>query len=299
MQVGERARLAEAARAALDPAGGETAGPRAAHRHRAGERRCRHAAVRRHRPGAGGHSRVRGWPARSPSPMARCTTSPNAAPGGAPLNVLIPAKGEETDRRLRVIEAPELRHRRQDRHAARGDRGSRRRRTRAASANLTIRRDGEPPRVRERADRRGAADRAADHPRRPHRGGTVGDTARRRGLHDQQPRGGRDQRRARPAARAADLRRAASRRAHLAAAAEGGPVGRSGALHHPAPAGEGRPDAAERAGADRLPGARAVPRQDQRVRPDHPGPVPEPRPAADALHRQHRRARARPAARCC
>src|SRR5580704_2644109 len=31
---------------------------------------------------------------------------PDAAPGGAPLNVLIPAKGEETDRRLRVIEAP-------------------------------------------------------------------------------------------------------------------------------------------------------------------------------------------------
>ncbi len=31
---------------------------------------------------------------------------PDAPPGGAPLNVLIPAKGEETDRRLRVIEAP-------------------------------------------------------------------------------------------------------------------------------------------------------------------------------------------------
>ena len=31
---------------------------------------------------------------------------PDTAPGGAPLNVLIPAKGEETDRRLRVIEAP-------------------------------------------------------------------------------------------------------------------------------------------------------------------------------------------------
>ena len=31
---------------------------------------------------------------------------PKAAPGGAPLNVLLTAKGEETDRRLRVIEAP-------------------------------------------------------------------------------------------------------------------------------------------------------------------------------------------------
>ncbi|MBV9654370.1 MAG: hypothetical protein JOZ42_07370 [Acetobacteraceae bacterium] len=31
---------------------------------------------------------------------------PDLAPGGAPLNVLIPAKGEQTDRRLRIIEAP-------------------------------------------------------------------------------------------------------------------------------------------------------------------------------------------------
>src|SRR6185437_1852748 len=31
---------------------------------------------------------------------------PQTSPGGAPLNVLIPAKGEEMDRRLRVIEAP-------------------------------------------------------------------------------------------------------------------------------------------------------------------------------------------------
>ena len=31
---------------------------------------------------------------------------PKSAPGGAPLNLLLTAKGEETDRRLRVIEAP-------------------------------------------------------------------------------------------------------------------------------------------------------------------------------------------------
>jgi len=31
---------------------------------------------------------------------------PDTPPGGAPLNVLIPARGEEIDRRLRVIEAP-------------------------------------------------------------------------------------------------------------------------------------------------------------------------------------------------
>ena len=71
---------------------------------------------------------------------------PDNPPGGAPLNVLIPAKGEQTDRRLRVIEAPSygivgktatLRVAIEDLgvpHAA-------------ASANLTIRRDGEPPRV--------------------------------------------------------------------------------------------------------------------------------------------------------
>ncbi len=71
---------------------------------------------------------------------------PSASPGGAPLNVLIPAKGEETDRRLRVIEAPgygivgktvTLRVAIEDLGASQP----------APSANLTIRRDGEPPRV--------------------------------------------------------------------------------------------------------------------------------------------------------
>jgi hypothetical protein len=71
---------------------------------------------------------------------------PDTPPGGAPLNVLIPARGEEIDRRLRVIEAPSygivgktvtLRAAIEDLGAPRG----------AASANLTIRRDGEPPRV--------------------------------------------------------------------------------------------------------------------------------------------------------
>ena len=70
---------------------------------------------------------------------------PAQAPGGAPLHVLIPARGEETDRRLRVIEAPSfgivgkpvtLRVVVEDLGAA----GQR-------SANLTIRRDGEPPTV--------------------------------------------------------------------------------------------------------------------------------------------------------
>ena len=71
---------------------------------------------------------------------------PETPPGGAPLNVLVPAKGEETDRRLRVIEAPSygivgktvtLRVAIEDLGVAHP----------APSANLTIRRDGEPPRV--------------------------------------------------------------------------------------------------------------------------------------------------------
>ena len=70
---------------------------------------------------------------------------PKAAPGGAPLNVLIPAKGEETDRSLRVIEAPSygvvgksvtLRVAVEDYGVAH-----------PGTANLTIRRDGDPPRV--------------------------------------------------------------------------------------------------------------------------------------------------------
>jgi hypothetical protein len=69
---------------------------------------------------------------------------PAAAPGGAPLNVLIPARGEETDRRLRVIEAPSygivgkpvtIRVAIEDLGVARP----------VAAARLTIRRDGEPP----------------------------------------------------------------------------------------------------------------------------------------------------------
>ena len=72
---------------------------------------------------------------------------PDTAPGGAPLNVLIPAKGEETDRRLRVIEAPgygivgksvTLRVAIEDLGVAH---------PRRHRPNLTIRRDGEPPRV--------------------------------------------------------------------------------------------------------------------------------------------------------
>ncbi len=69
---------------------------------------------------------------------------PPASPGGAPLHVLIPAKGEETDRTLRVIEAPSygivgkpvtLRVEVDDLGVPSGP---------AGSAQLTIRRDGGP-----------------------------------------------------------------------------------------------------------------------------------------------------------
>jgi hypothetical protein len=70
---------------------------------------------------------------------------PKTAPP-APLNVLIPARGEETDRRIRIIEAPPygivgksvtLRVAVEDLGVA----------SPAPAARLTIRRDGEPPRV--------------------------------------------------------------------------------------------------------------------------------------------------------
>ena len=71
---------------------------------------------------------------------------PETAPGGAPFNVLVPARGEETDRRLRLIEAPgygivgksvTLRVSIDDLGAT----------PRNATATLTVRRDGDPPRV--------------------------------------------------------------------------------------------------------------------------------------------------------
>ena len=181
MQVGDRARLAEAARAAIDAAGGEAARSGAAHRHGAGERRCRHAAVRARSTGRWPTFRARGSPARSPSPTGRCTTFPTRAPGGAPLNVLIPAKGEETDRRLRVIEAPSygIVGKSVTLRVAIEDLG--------VAHPVRLRQSDHPPRRRaaarrERADRRRAAHRGADHPRRSHGGRTVGQPAARRGL---------------------------------------------------------------------------------------------------------------------
>ena len=101
---------------------------------------------------------------------------PKAVPGGVPLNVLIPAQGEETDRRMRIIEAPgfgivgkpvtiRARGRRSGRAAP------------AARPTLTLRRDGEPPQRQHRPDRPRAANRDSDHPLRAHGRGTVGQSS--------------------------------------------------------------------------------------------------------------------------
>lgn len=75
---------------------------------------------------------------------------PASPPGGVPLHVLLPAQGEETDRRIRVIEAPgygivgksvELRVAVDDLGVPKGPRDA------PGVAQLTIRHDGEPPRV--------------------------------------------------------------------------------------------------------------------------------------------------------
>ena len=69
-------------------------------------------------------------------------------PPGAPLHVLIPARGEETDRRLRIIEAPSfgLVGRSVTIRVAIEDLGVPR--LPGGTARLTIRRDGEPPQTR-------------------------------------------------------------------------------------------------------------------------------------------------------
>ncbi len=130
---------------------------------------------------------------------------PKAAPGGAPLNLLLTGKGEETDRRLRVIEAPGygIVGKSVTLRVAVDDLGVT---GRTGPATLTVRRDGQPFRVGKRARRRRTGDRGADHPRRPDGYRDVGQSAGRRGVPAQQPRRRGNQRRPRSAARAADLR---------------------------------------------------------------------------------------------
>ena len=143
---------------------------------------------------------------------------------------------------------------------------------------------------RHRCRHRQAAERAARH--RAWRPDRVRDRGAeiRPGADPRQQRGGvRGQRRARPAQGAADLRRAVSGRAHLAQPAEVRPVGRADPLHHPAAAEQAGRDADQRAGADRLPGRRAVRYQAARIRPDHLRSVPAPWHPAGRVFPAHRR----------
>ena len=103
----------------------------------------------------------------------------------------------------------------------------------------------------------------------------------------QQPRHRAGRRHPRKSARAAGIRRAACRRAHLAQPVEVRRLRRPRAFHHPAAAGEAGRHADQRIVADRLSDARAVRREDQRFRPDHLRPLPAPRRAADPLLRLH------------
>ncbi len=147
MNIGERAKLAEAARRAVEDAAGK-----------APDLQLRTVTV----PEGGGSGTQLFTalgravadipPARFAGTIAitdgQVHDIPAAPPAGGPLNVLIPAKGEQIDRTLRILEAPgygivgkpvTLR-------VEVDDRGVRRP---AATARLTIRRDGEPAEIRE------------------------------------------------------------------------------------------------------------------------------------------------------
>ena len=155
------------------------------------------------------------------------------------------------------------------------------------------RQDRGAPRRRsdQRAHRAERPDRQCRHRHqacRPEHRRDRGLAARERTDAGQQPRGGRDRRRARQIARAAGLRRAAFRRAHLAQPVEVRRQRRSRAFHDSAPAGEAGRHADQRTVADRVSDPRTVPAEDQRIPADHLRPLRPPGRAADRLFRQHR-----------
>ena len=207
---------------------------------------------------------------------------PKAAPGGAPLNLLLTGKGEETDRRLRVIEAPGygIVGKSVTLRVAIDDLGTN---GHTGPATLTVRRDGQL--FRTESVPVGTEQRIEIPITRA--GPTViemaasplpGEVSQLNNRAVVEINGVRDRLRVLLISGEPHQGERTWRRLLKA-----DPVGRSGAFHHSAAAREGRPHAAERARADRLPGPRAVRRQDRRVRPDHPRPVPESRPAAAAL----------------
>ena len=193
----------------------------------------------------------------------------------APLHALITGHEGERDRRIELVEAPRFgivgkdqtisrarpRHRRRGR--AGGDRRCVATATKIATLTARDRRDGQ---------RAGAIDHAGPNVVELEVAPMPDE------LTDAQQQGRRhDRRRARQAAGAAGVGRAASGRAHVAQSAEVGRQRRSRPFHHSAPAGKviGR-HADQRTVADRLSGRRSVRPQDQGFRPDHLRPLFEP-----------------------
>ena len=207
----------------------------------------------------------------------------------APLHALVTGRPDERDRRIALTEAPRFGIVGKDQtvRAQVLERGG------TGSALVTVRRDGQQILRQRGAHRRAVLAHGADRAWRPERRRDRGRGAAGRAHDREQPRRRHDRGHPREAARAPRLRRAACRRAHLAQPAEVGRQRRPRPLHHPAPAGEAGRHADQRAVADRLPDARAVPAEDQGVRPHHLRPLRQPeRPALD-LFRQHRALRAR------
>ncbi len=179
----------------------------------------------------------------------------------APVHALITGHKDERDRRVALIAAPRfgivgqpqtITYRVEDQGAN------------ETTAEVTVRRDGDVIETAHRSGRRAAE-------RRRFRSRTAARTSsrsrprrfRRRTDAGQQSRRGLDRRRARQAARAAGLRRAACRRADLAQPSQIRRLGRSRAFHHSAAAGKAGRHADQRIVADRLSDARAVPAEDR------------------------------------
>ena len=226
---------------------------------------------------------------------------PKSAPRSAstrPVHALLTGKPDEFDRRIEVLTAPRygIVGSTRDIEVARGRRP-------AARAAPVERRDLEdPPRGRADETRAASAARSRSRCRSRMPGRTSSRSSSSRPRANSPPANNRavlDGRgRAREPARAAGLGRAACRRAHLAQPAEVRRRRRPRAFHHSAAAGEAGRHADQSALADRLPDARAVLGEDQRVRPDHLRPLPAPRHAAAALSTRTSPATWSRAARC-
>ncbi len=149
MRVGDRTKLAEAARASLAEQASKTPGLelRTIEVPERGDSGTRLFSAIDQALGDIPRARFAGTIAITDGQVHDIPAGKEASPGGAPLNVLIPAKGEEVDRRIRLIDAPGygivgksviLRFAVDD-LGARGDQGQ--------AVRVTIRRDGEEPMV--------------------------------------------------------------------------------------------------------------------------------------------------------